>query len=78
MKMPDYYKGDENITCMDALRACVHGWNPDPLYAFWFCNAFKYLWRFRRKNGVEDLYKCEDYIDMLIDEIDKANIIKEP
>ena len=78
MKMPDYYKGDGNVTCMDALRACVHGWNPDPLYAFWFCNAFKYLWRFRRKNGVEDLYKCEDYIDMLIDEIDKANIIKEP
>lgn len=78
MKMPDYYKGDGNVTCMDALRACVYGWNPDPLYAFWFCNAFKYLWRFRRKNGVEDLYKCEDYIDLLIDEIEKANIIKTP
>lgn len=78
MKTPDYYKGDGNVTCMDALRSCVHGWKPNPLFAFWFCCAFKYLWRFKGKDGIKDLHKCEHYIDMMIDDMEKANIIKEP
>ena len=34
-----------------------------------FCklNAFKYLWREQRKNGVEDLKKCAWYLDKLIE-----------
>ena len=55
------------VPCIDAMRACVHVVNPDPLFAFWFCNAFKYLWRFKGKNGIDDLYKCRTYIDMMID-----------
>lgn len=33
-----------------------------------FCeaNAIKYLCRWRSKNGVEDLKKCKEYIDILI------------
>jgi hypothetical protein len=35
-----------------------------------FCagNALKYLWRWKHKNGVEDLKKCQWYLDMLIEE----------
>lgn len=32
-------------------------------------NALKYLLRYKEKNGVEDLLKCKDYIDMIIDNI---------
>lgn len=30
-------------------------------------NAMKYLWRYSLKNGVEDLYKCRQYLDWLIE-----------
>lgn len=72
METPDYYKGDGTVTCMDALRSCVHGWKPDPLFAFWFCNAFKYLWRFKGKDGLKDLYKCRNYINMMIDRLEQV------
>lgn len=32
-------------------------------------NALKYLLRYKEKNGIEDLLKCKDYIDMIIDNI---------
>lgn len=32
-------------------------------------NALKYLLRYKEKNGVEDLLKCKDYIDMIIDNV---------
>lgn len=70
MATPDYYKGDGNVTCMVAMRSCVHGWNTDPLFAFWFLNAFKYLWRFKGKDGLKDLYKCRNYINMMIDTLE--------
>lgn len=34
--------------------------------SFCLCNAFKYLWRNQRKNGVEDLKKSVFYINFLI------------
>jgi hypothetical protein len=38
-------------------------------------NAMKYLWRYSLKNGVEDLYKCRQYLDWLIEaeETKRAN-----
>ena len=33
-------------------------------------NAFKYLWRWARKNGVEDLKKCRECIDDMISELE--------
>ena len=37
---------------------------------FCLCNAFKYLWRHRNKNGVEDLKKCRWYLNRLITEME--------
>ena len=31
-----------------------------------FFNAFKYLWRYKQKNGLQDLEKCEFYLKELI------------
>ena len=40
-----------------------------PMASYWRGCAFKYLWRFERKNGVEDLRKCRQCIDFLIEEV---------
>jgi len=33
-------------------------------------NAIKYLWRWRHKNGIEDLKKAQWYIQRMIDGFD--------
>ncbi len=48
------------------------GGNQTPLFAFWFCNAFKYLLRFKGKDDLKDLYKCRNYINMMIDRLELA------
>ena len=35
-------------------------------YCFSIGNAFKYLWRYKQKNGLQDLKKCEFYLKELI------------
>lgn len=51
------------IECIDAMQA-VFG--VEVVKDFCLCNAFKYLWRHRNKNGVEDLKKCRWYLNRLI------------
>ena len=41
-----------------------------PIAAHWWAEAFKYIWRWRRKGGVQDLQKCKQCLDYLIAEIE--------
>ena len=68
---PSHYAGDGSIECMDAMRSMMSGdqYALPPIAAYWWGCIFKYLWRWRRKNGVEDLKKARQCIDYLIDEI---------
>lgn len=68
---PSHYAGDGTIECMDAMRSMMSGdqFGLPPIGAYWWACAFKYLWRWRRKGGVEDLQKCKQCIDYLLDEI---------
>lgn len=43
------------IECIDAMTAAF---GAEAVKDFCLCNAFKYLWRHRQKNGVEDLKKA--------------------
>ncbi len=52
------------IECIDALAAATI--NLQGLEAVCTANAIKYLWRWKGKNGVEDLKKARWYIDRLI------------
>ena len=61
---PAHYTGGE-IECKDAMRAMV---GHEGMMNFWQCCAFKYLWRYRKKNGVEDLEKARQCLDYLIEE----------
>lgn len=57
------------IECIDALAAATAGL--DGIEAVCTANAIKYLWRWKLKNGVEDLKKAQWYINHLIEELDK-------
>jgi hypothetical protein len=52
------------------MRAMSLGSYVEPHDAYCWQNAFKYLWRWPYKNGVEDLKKARWYIDRLIEELE--------
>ena len=59
---PNHYTG--KYECIDVLRG-IYGDNA--VKDFCLCNTFKYLWRHKRKNGIEDLKKARWYLDKLIE-----------
>lgn len=61
------------IECIDAIAAAVTGLNG--IEAVCTGNAIKYLWRWKQKNGVEDLKKARWYINRLIEK-EKRNDCK--
>jgi hypothetical protein len=67
---PHYNEG--TIECIDAMKAMADGvLNVSAHEAYCWQNAFKYLWRWPYKAGVEDLKKCRWYLDRLIEELEE-------
>jgi len=60
---PHYTRG--GVECIDALASATAGL--EGLDAVCTANAIKYLWRWKQKNGVEDLRKAQWYISKLIE-----------
>lgn len=60
---PGHYTSG-GIECIDAIRASLG----DKEFAD-YCkgNIIKYLWRYRLKNGVEDLHKAQVYLNWMIE-----------
>ena len=59
---PDHYnQGD--IECIDAIRAML---TDEEFIGYLRGNSLKYRWRFRYKNGIEDLRKAEWYEKKLL------------
>ena len=66
---PSHYASGE-IECKDAMRAameCAPGL--PPMAYVWWGFAFKYLWRWRGKDGLKDLRKCQQCIEFMVLEI---------
>ena len=59
---PDHYRGDR-FECIDVMEE-VFG--QKAVESFCICNAFKYLYRHKRKGGTEDLKKARWYLDRVI------------
>lgn len=55
------------IECIDAIAAATEGLNG--IEAVCTANAIKYLWRWKRKNGAEDLQKAIWYINRLLQNV---------
>lgn len=65
---PNHYT-QGGIECIDALKAATVGL--DGIEAVCTANAIKYLWRWKRKNGVEDINKAIWYLNRLKKEVSK-------
>lgn len=59
---PSHYGG--SIECIDAIAAATA--TLSGIEAFDVGNAIKYLWRWKQKNGKEDLEKAAWYVNHLI------------
>lgn len=59
---PDHYSGA--IECIDAIQACM---SDEEFAGFLRGNVMKYIWRYRKKGGVESLKKAQWYLDRLIE-----------
>tara|TARA_R100001377_G_scaffold14108_1_gene7179 strand:- start:183 stop:479 length:297 start_codon:yes stop_codon:yes gene_type:complete len=57
---------ESGIECIDALQAMLG----EGFEAYLQGNIAKYLWRFKYKNGVEDLKKAQWYLNKLIEVYD--------
>jgi len=65
---PEHYQSPFKIECIDAIAAATHGL--EGLEAVCVGNSIKYLWRWKRKGGVNDLRKSRWYLDKLIANIE--------
>jgi hypothetical protein len=61
---PSHYKGD--IDCIDAIKSSMSN---QQFLGYLKGNVQKYLWRYDRKNGLEDLHKAQWYLNRLISEL---------
>lgn len=55
---------DSSIECIDAIEASM---SPQEFKGYLRGNCQKYLWRFTKKNGAEDLKKAKWYLERLIE-----------
>ena len=61
---PEHYKSIKGLECIDCLEATVEGLVG--VEATDTGNIMKYLWRWKKKDGANDLRKIEWYVKHLI------------
>ena len=57
---PNHYT-ECSLECIDVM---VIAFGVQQTYDFCKMNAFKYLWRYKNKNGNEDIAKAQNYLGM--------------
>lgn len=60
---PDHYTYGK-YQCIDVIQDITKDLSGEE--AFCIGNAIKYIWRFKHKNGTEDLEKAKWYLDRII------------
>lgn len=63
---PDHYVSDSGMEVFEVQEAFIH--ELKGMAANYWCNIVKYILRFQKKNGVEDLKKAKYYLEKLIEE----------
>ena len=66
---PQHYT-QGGIECIDALKAATVG--KRGIEAVCVANVIKYLWRYEKKNGIEDVRKAKFYIERLLKELEEG------
>ena len=62
---PSHYN-QAGIECIDAIKASLGDGYQD------YCkgNVMKYLWRYKYKNGIEDLKKAQWYLNSMVEDVE--------
>tara|TARA_A100001201_G_scaffold58422_1_gene56140 strand:- start:848 stop:1078 length:231 start_codon:yes stop_codon:yes gene_type:complete len=66
---PEHYN-QGTIECIDAIEAML---SQEEFVGYLRGNSLKYRWRFRYKNGIEDLRKAEWYEKRLLKVLEDKN-----
>lgn len=64
---PEHYN-HSGVECIDGIQAATN----DGFEFYLQGNIMKYVWRYRYKNGLEDLEKARWYLDKLIEVYDEG------
>lgn len=67
---PVHYR-QGGVECIEAIKAAVT--TAPPVQAVYVANILKYVWRYREKNGIQDLLKARWFLDELIKEVDRRD-----
>ncbi len=64
---PSHYN-QSGIECIDAIKASLGDGYQD------YCkgNVMKYLWRYKYKNGIEDLKKAQWYLKSMVESVEES------
>ena len=65
---PHYTAG--KVECIDAIESATEGLTG--VEGFGVGQVIKYVWRWKRKGGLEDLKKCRWYLDRLIAHVEAS------
>ena len=65
---PKHYAGSTSLECIECMRVTF---GAVATYDFCLCNAFKYLWRYKNKNGAEDIDKARWYLNYVQHDIER-------
>lgn len=63
VERPEHYT-DGNFGCIDVM---IETQGKQAVMSFCICNAFKYIYRACRKNGIEDIMKARWYLNKYIE-----------
>ena len=66
---PSHYESGK-FECIDVM---LETQGKAAVMCFCLCNAFKYLYRHNRKNGVEDIKKAKWYIDKYLELVESES-----
>lgn len=67
---PSHYTSG-SVECIEAIDSAVTGLSG--FEAVYIAQVLKYIWRYKRKNGVEDLRKAQWYLNRLINKLEGTN-----
>lgn len=71
---PSHYEGSTSLECIQCMEVAM---GKQAVADFCLCNAFKYLWRYKNKNGKEDVSKARWYLDHVLHYMERNEDLNE-
>ena len=71
---PKHYEGSTSLECIQCMEVSM---GKQAVADFCLCNAFKYLWRYKNKNGREDVSKARWYLDYVLSYMERNEDLNE-